>query len=199
MINVSGRDTKSASSNHVIPLRVKGSRRNHVRTKFAVPSYSCPLLAVQRNVGLCQNATVPQQVLPSHLVGWDGPAVLPAVLHRRAGGSHKQRARPCLVCRRSEAIDDLEGRDCEGRRPRQLRCPRTIGAELPGYPSGIEEATLGTVHAESNTLLSSALCLPLLAHSPGISNRHLVPSGAKESSAAPPSSKGINSRIMLVP
>jgi hypothetical protein len=38
-----------------------------------------------------------------------------------------------------------------------------------------------------------------LVHSPGISTRHLVPSGAKESSVRPPSSKGISSRIMLVP
>jgi hypothetical protein len=47
--------------------------------------------------------------------------------------------------------------------------------------------------------VSSAFRLSPLAHSPGISSRHLVPFGAKESSTSPPSSKGISSRIMLVP
>jgi hypothetical protein len=63
----------------------------------------------------------------------------------------------------------------------------TPAQPLSGYPLDIDVAR---VYAEFDTLLSSALRPSKLAHSPGISNRHLVPSAAKESSTSPPSSKG---------
>lgn len=52
------------------------------------------------------------------------------------------------------------------------------------------------IREDFTTLSASAV---LLAHSPGISIRHLIPSLAKESSTAPPSSNGMSSRIIFVP
>jgi hypothetical protein len=52
------------------------------------------------------------------------------------------------------------------------------------------------IREDFSILAASAV---LLAHSPGISIRHLIPSLAKESSTAPPSSNGMSSRIIFVP
>jgi hypothetical protein len=48
-------------------------------------------------------------------------------------------------------------------------------------PFDIVEGAAETVCAQSDALISAGERLSLLIHSPGISNRHLAPSGAKES------------------
>jgi len=100
----------------------------------------------------------------------------------------------------------LHRRTLQPQRPEEQECAifsrelvQSTEPEFAGHPFGVEAGTAETVHAGSNTPPSWLFSRPLPAHSPGISNRHLVPSVAKESSTAPPNSKGISSRIMLVP
>ena len=53
--------------------------------------------------------------------------------------------------------------------------------------------------AALNAAGSAVNCLSRLIHSAGTSNRHLIPLVANTSSTLPPSSKGMRSRMILVP
>jgi len=58
---------------------------------------------------------------------------------------------------------------------------------------------LGTLRRSACDASPRWIASPLLIQNSGISNRHLIPSGAKTRSTTPPSSYGTSSRIRLVP